>query len=90
LITYVTKKILKFLTVRKFECNEIRRFDIIPDIILINCERCADDLWDEPEPVGQLLPGKRALPRRSAAHCACHFQPHRLRGRVGTHICSYA
>ncbi len=30
----------------------------------------ADDLRDEPEPVGQLLPGERARPRRGSTHSA--------------------
>ncbi len=38
------------------------------------CPTVADDVWDEPEPVGQLLSGERARPRRSTAHGA-HRRP---------------
>ncbi len=41
----------------------------------------ADDVRDESEPVGQLLPGERALPRRSAADSARRRSLGRFAGR---------
>ncbi len=44
----------------------------------------ADDVWDEPEPVGQLLPGERARPRRGSTHSARRRQLGLFAGRNDT------